>query len=167
MAAGALRRHLDTDHELPAPGARARARERRRRQGDRDATDAAPGDAATFPVAKRVYVAVDEDPERARARIGEWFRVFYGRPELADRVAVFGSPDACVEGLTAVSRAGAQLVVLNPVFDEERQAEILAAEVIPALMPLSYVKLPRRSELPRWVWRRRLGPCRRRRTASV
>jgi probable F420-dependent oxidoreductase len=99
-----------------------------------EALEEAGRDAATFPVAKRVYVAVDEDPERARARLGEWFRVFYGRPELADRVAVFGPREACVEGLAEVVRAGAQLIVLNPVFDEQRQAEILAAEVIPALV---------------------------------
>ena len=66
--------------------------------------------------------------------LGDWFRVFYGRPELAERVAVFGPPEACVEGLAEVVRAGAQLIVLNPVFDEERHAEILAAEVIPALV---------------------------------
>jgi hypothetical protein len=59
--------------------------------------------------------------------------VFYGRPELADRVAVFGPPEACIEELAEVVRSGAQLIVLNPVFDEQRQAEILAAEVIPAL----------------------------------
>jgi probable F420-dependent oxidoreductase len=90
-------------------------------------------DAATFPVAKRVYVAVDDDRERARTGLRDWFRTFYGGPDLADRVAVFGPPEACVEGLAEVVRAGAELIVLNPVFDEERQAEILAAEVIPAL----------------------------------
>ena len=99
----------------------------------REALAAERRDPAGFSVAKRVYVAVDEDRERARSRLRDWFQGFYGKPDLADRVAVFGSPDACVEGLAEVVRAGAQLIVLNPVFDQERQAEMLAAEVIPAL----------------------------------
>jgi alkanesulfonate monooxygenase SsuD/methylene tetrahydromethanopterin reductase-like flavin-dependent oxidoreductase (luciferase family) len=98
-----------------------------------EALEAEGRDPADFPVAKRVYVAVDDDRERAGARLGEWFRAFYGGPELAERVAVFGPIDACVEQLAEVARGGAELIVLNPVFDEEAQAEILAAEVIPAL----------------------------------
>src|SRR5438132_2549697 len=82
-------------------------------------------DPAGFSVAKRVYVAVDEDRERARSRLRDWFHGFYGKPDLADRVAVFGSPDACVEGLAEVVRAGAQLIVLNRLFDQERPAEML------------------------------------------
>jgi probable F420-dependent oxidoreductase len=98
-----------------------------------EALEAEGRDPAEFPVAKRVYVAVDDDRERAGARLGAWFRAFYGGPELAERVAVYGPVEACVEQLADVARGGAELIVLNPVFDEERQAEILAAEVIPAL----------------------------------
>jgi hypothetical protein len=76
---------------------------------------------------------VDDGRERARSSLRDWFKTFYGNPDLADRVAVFGAAGECVEGLTEVARAGAELIVLNPVFDEERQADILAAEVIPAL----------------------------------
>jgi alkanesulfonate monooxygenase SsuD/methylene tetrahydromethanopterin reductase-like flavin-dependent oxidoreductase (luciferase family) len=99
----------------------------------REALVAEGRDAATFPVAKRVYIAVDDGRERARSSLRDWFKTFYGNPDLADRVAVFGAAGECVEGLTEVARAGAELIVLNPVFDEERQADILAAEVIPAL----------------------------------
>jgi probable F420-dependent oxidoreductase len=98
-----------------------------------EALEAEGRDPADFPVAKRVYVAVDDDRGRAGARLGEWFRAFYGGPELAERVAVFGPAEACAEQLAEVARGGAELIVLNPVFDEEAQAEILAAEVIPAL----------------------------------
>lgn len=90
-------------------------------------------DPAAFSVAKRVYVAVDSDPKRVRSRLRRWFTSFYGDPDLADRVAVFGPPDACAAGLAAVAGAGAGLVVLNPVFDQEEQAEVLAAEVLPML----------------------------------
>jgi alkanesulfonate monooxygenase SsuD/methylene tetrahydromethanopterin reductase-like flavin-dependent oxidoreductase (luciferase family) len=89
--------------------------------------------AASFDVAKRVYVALDDDRDRARARLDDWFGLFYGRGEMADRVAVFGPAEACVEGLSAVIDAGARMIVVNPVFDQDRQAEALAAEVLPAL----------------------------------
>jgi alkanesulfonate monooxygenase SsuD/methylene tetrahydromethanopterin reductase-like flavin-dependent oxidoreductase (luciferase family) len=90
-------------------------------------------DAAAFAVAKRVYIAVDDDRDRAGMRLRAWFEGFYGRPDLVDDVAVFGSIDACVEGVAAVIRAGARHVVLNPVFDQVEQAELLMADVVPQL----------------------------------
>jgi probable F420-dependent oxidoreductase len=105
-------------------------------QGLQGALRLAGRDTATFQVAKRVYVAVDDDAGRARTRLREWFGLFYGNPDLADDVAVWGSAEACVEGLADVVRAGATTIVLNPVFDQQEQAEALAADVIPALVDL-------------------------------
>jgi probable F420-dependent oxidoreductase len=101
-----------------------------------DALLAVGRDAATFEVAKRVYVAVDDDHDRARSRLREWFGLFYRNPDLADRVAVWGSAEACIEGLVEVVRAGARTLVLNPVFDQQEQAEALAADVLPSLADL-------------------------------
>ena len=86
---------------------------------------------ATTRVAKRVYVALDADTERARSRLRRWCSVFYGDPDVADRVGVFGPTDVCITGLAEVARAGAHLIIVNPVFDEEEQAERFASEVIP------------------------------------
>ena len=97
----------------------------------REALEGEGRDPSSFPVAKRVYVAVDDDTERARARLHEWFGRVYGNPGLADRVAVFGSAEVVAEGLTAVAGAGAGLIVANPVFDQEQQAETLASNVVP------------------------------------
>jgi alkanesulfonate monooxygenase SsuD/methylene tetrahydromethanopterin reductase-like flavin-dependent oxidoreductase (luciferase family) len=88
---------------------------------------------ASFPIGKRVYLAVDRDRARAAKRLAEWFGAFYGRPELAEQVCVWGDADACVEGLRAVITAGAGFLMLNPVFDELEQLERLAAEVAPRL----------------------------------
>jgi probable F420-dependent oxidoreductase len=90
-------------------------------------------DPATFPVGKRVYIAVDPDRARAGKRLAEWFGGFYGRPELAAKVSVWGPVDDCVRGLREVVAAGARLIMLNPVFDEMEQLEVLAAEVAPRL----------------------------------
>jgi probable F420-dependent oxidoreductase len=90
-------------------------------------------DPATMDVGKRVYVAVDRDRERAGRRLAEYFGAFYGRPQLAAEVSVWGSVDQCVAGVREVIVAGARLIMLNPVFDEVEQLETLAAEVIPRL----------------------------------
>jgi probable F420-dependent oxidoreductase len=94
---------------------------------------AAGRDPATMDVGKRVYVAVDRDRERAGRRLAEYFGAFYGRAALAAEVCVWGSVDQCVAGVREVIAAGARLVMLNPVFDEVEQLELLAAEVAPRL----------------------------------
>jgi probable F420-dependent oxidoreductase len=90
-------------------------------------------DPASIDVGKRVYVAVDGNRERAGRRLAEYFGGFYGRSQLAAEVSVWGSVDQCVAGIREVVAAGARLVMLNPVFDEVEQLEILAAEVAPRL----------------------------------
>lgn len=90
-------------------------------------------DPATFDVGKRVYIALDRDRDRAGQRLAEWFAAFYGRPELAAEVAVYGDVDRCLEGLRAVVAAGARLVMLHPVFDELDHLEAFATEIGPRL----------------------------------
>jgi probable F420-dependent oxidoreductase len=75
-------------------------------------------DAATFPIGKRVYIAVDADRGRATRRLAEWFGSFYGKPELAEEVCVWGDAALCAEGLRQIVAGGAQFLMLNPVFDE-------------------------------------------------
>jgi probable F420-dependent oxidoreductase len=90
-----------------------------------------------FRIAKRVYIAVDDDAGRAEERISEALRQLYsffvGVGDLTP-VAVCGPPAACVEGLAAVIEAGAEMILLNPLFDEFEQMERLAAEVVPQLV---------------------------------
>lgn len=88
----------------------------------------APG---AFPIAKRVYIVVDDDLARARRRISAALEGLYGRN--LEAVAVYGPPDACVKGLRAVGAAGAGTILLNPMFDELEQMERLAADVVPRL----------------------------------
>jgi len=86
-----------------------------------------------FLLAKRVNLAVDKDRERAHRRLREWFGGYYNKPDQADRVAVWGSPEQVIEGLQEVISAGARIVILSPVFDGMEQMEILASEVVPHL----------------------------------
>jgi probable F420-dependent oxidoreductase len=95
------------------------------------ALDEAHRDPAKFAIAKRVYIGVDKDRERALRRTREWFGHYYGVPELADQVAIWGSPEECAGKLAELVSAGAQLLVLNPVFDLHEQMEVMAEEVVP------------------------------------
>ena len=97
--------------------------------------DAAGRDPATFRIAKRVYVTIDDDAERARQRMSAALDRVYGRVGMPDLspVSVTGPPDAIAAGLGAVADAGAQLILLNPLFDDAEQMERLSAEVLPAL----------------------------------
>jgi|SRR6516165_3557740 len=79
--------------------------------------------------------AVDDNSQRARERIAMALHRFYSYFGVTglEAVAVCGPPDACVRGLSQVADAGAQLILLNPLFDEAAQMERLVAEVIPKL----------------------------------
>jgi probable F420-dependent oxidoreductase len=96
---------------------------------------AADRDPATFRIAKRVYVTIDDDAERGRARTGDALDRMYRNFGLRDmgRVAVTGSAADVVAGVQDVIDAGAELVMFNPLFDDLEQMERLASEVVPAL----------------------------------
>jgi probable F420-dependent oxidoreductase len=100
----------------------------------REALKEAGRDISDFPIAKRVYIAVDDDADRARSRVTATLRAFYGEamPDLTP-VAVIGPPDVCARGLRDVVDAGAGRILLNPMFDEAEQMERLVAEVVPQL----------------------------------
>ncbi len=95
--------------------------------------DQAQRDPATFAISKRVYLAIDTDRERAERRLRQWFGVRYKNAEMATRVCVWGSRDECLDKLGALVQAGAQHLMLNPVFDEMDHLERLAQEIVPHL----------------------------------
>ncbi|MFG1702179.1 LLM class flavin-dependent oxidoreductase [Nonomuraea sp. M3C6] len=85
---------------------------------------AAGRDPASFELAKRVYISVGQEN-----RIDDLLRRLYGNAN----VAVTGSPEECVRGLRDVIDAGADLVLLDPMFDEPEQLERIATQVLPEL----------------------------------
>jgi probable F420-dependent oxidoreductase len=89
---------------------------------------------ADFPIAKRVYVAIDENAARARGRMNETLERLYGqRVEMIEAAAVTGTPADCVRELREVVDAGAELILFTALFDQAEHMERLAAEVIPQL----------------------------------
>ncbi len=86
----------------------------------------------SFPIAKRVYIGVDDDAALARERVNAAMERVYGRrvPDI-EAAAIAGTPADCVREVRAVADAGAELVLFTTVFEPAQQAERLAAEVIP------------------------------------
>jgi alkanesulfonate monooxygenase SsuD/methylene tetrahydromethanopterin reductase-like flavin-dependent oxidoreductase (luciferase family) len=92
------------------------------------------GRAGHFPIAKRVYIAVDENAGRARDRVNAALGQVYGQRSAAiEAAAVTGTAAGCVRELRQVAAAGAELILFTPLFDLGEQMERLAAEVVPEL----------------------------------
>jgi hypothetical protein len=69
-------------------------------------------DATRFQIAKRVYIAVDDDAERARRRVAASLVDLYGDfGRSLEPVAITGSPDFCAQGMQEVVEAGAELIL--------------------------------------------------------
>jgi hypothetical protein len=90
------------------------------------------GPTGDFAIAKRVYIAVDDDAQRARDRINAELAALYMRqsPKI-EAAAIAGTPGDCVRQLRKVVAAGAELVLFTPLFAPAEHAERLAAEVMP------------------------------------
>ena len=86
---------------------------------------------ATFPISKRVYLAVDDNEKRAEERITTWFDNRYHNAPLGAEVSVWGSAAQCAEKLAEIVDGGAEMLMLNPMFDHMEHLEQLTEEVIP------------------------------------
>src|SRR5260221_7000854 len=69
-------------------------------------------DPSTFQIAKRVYIAIDDNVTRAQERVDAGLKQIYGSSGLS-AVAVYGPPSACITGLREVAAAGAELIQLH------------------------------------------------------
>jgi probable F420-dependent oxidoreductase len=86
----------------------------------------------TFRIAKRIYIHVDDDTERARRRLEEALQAHYGGGSWSEHM-VAGPPEECATAVRAIADAGAELALLNPLLDDAEQIERLAGDVIPRL----------------------------------
>ena len=95
----------------------------------KEALCAAGRDPEKFPISKRVFMAVDEKPERARAALLRWFTEVYHDPDGTDASGIWGTPEQVLEKLEALVGMGANHLMLNPVFRYAEQLEAVAEVV--------------------------------------
>ena len=101
----------------------------------RDALAAAGRSEDDFPIAKRLYVAIDSSAARARERINAELEKLYGRrvPSI-EEAAVAGTVSSVVEAVRAAADAGAERILFTPLHDMAEHMEQIATEVIPRLL---------------------------------
>ena len=130
----ALRRAVRLGDGFFGAGATPTARFAEQVQLVREALAAAGRAATDFAIAKRVYIAIDEDAGRARRRMNDAMENLYGRrvPDI-EAAAIAGTPADCVAAVREVAAAGAELILFTAMFDQAEHAERLAAEIIPQL----------------------------------
>ena len=95
-------------------------------------------DPATLPLSKRVYIGIDNDADRAKRRLDEFFQARYPwqiqrNPDFVADICAWGSTAQVADNLARVAKVGASTIIANPLWDFEEQLEALAAEVIPAV----------------------------------
>jgi probable F420-dependent oxidoreductase len=83
-------------------------------------------DPARFAIAKRVYIAVEDDERVARSRLTAVLDPMYQMPGLTERCGLWGPPERCADALRTLAGAGAQELVLSPVYGHLAQLEALA-----------------------------------------
>jgi probable F420-dependent oxidoreductase len=91
-------------------------------------------DESSFPIAKRVYLAVDQDAGYARERMNAGLTDIYGSlPEPVAAASVAGTAQDCVRQVREVIDAGAELILFTTVHNQPEQLERIAADIIPQL----------------------------------
>jgi probable F420-dependent oxidoreductase len=130
----ALRRAVRLGHGFFGAGSTPTARFADQVKLVREELAAAGRPAAGFRIAKRVYIAIDEDAGRARRRINDEMERLYGRRSAdIEAAAVAGTAADCVAAVREVIAAGAELILFTAMFEQAEHAERLAADVIPQL----------------------------------
>jgi probable F420-dependent oxidoreductase len=95
----------------------------------REALEKAGRGAEAFPISKRIFIAVDERAEVARAELNRWFTEVYHNPAGTEASGIYGTPSEAREKLEALAALGANHLLLNPVSRYPEQLEALAEVV--------------------------------------
>ena len=83
-------------------------------------------DPSTFTIAKKQFLALDDNVKRATKRMRDWAGHSIMNADLGERVSLRGPSSVIVEGLQQIVDAGANMLILNPVDELLDQIEHLA-----------------------------------------
>ena len=95
--------------------------------------DEANRDPASFTVAKRLYIAIDDDKERAAGELRRFFDHHYQSAELGLQVAAWGSEDEVTEQVARLAGEDLDMIMFNPIYDHVEHAERIAERIVPRL----------------------------------
>lgn len=95
----------------------------------REALEKAGRDPNGFPISKRIFIAVDEKPDAARAELHRWYTEVYHNPPGTDTSGIHGTPEHVRERLQEMIAQGASHLLLNPVSRHVEQLHALAEVV--------------------------------------
>jgi probable F420-dependent oxidoreductase len=95
----------------------------------REALEKAGRDPDTFPISKRIFIAVDENPEVARSELNRWYTEVYHNAPGTDSSGLHGTPEHVRERLEEFVAMGANHLLLNPVSHHVEQLDALAEVV--------------------------------------
>jgi probable F420-dependent oxidoreductase len=95
----------------------------------RAALEKAGRDPDAFPISKRIFMAVDERPEVARAELHRWFTEVYHNPAGTEASGIYGTPEQVRARLEEVIAMGANHLLLNAVSRHVEQTQALAEVV--------------------------------------
>jgi alkanesulfonate monooxygenase SsuD/methylene tetrahydromethanopterin reductase-like flavin-dependent oxidoreductase (luciferase family) len=83
-------------------------------------------DPDVFPLSKRVFMAVDDNPETARRLLHRWFTEVYHNPNGAEASGLYGTREHVAARIEELIAMGANHLLLNPVADHAEQLEAVA-----------------------------------------
>ena len=95
----------------------------------RESLEKAGRDPSVFPISKRIFIAVDENPKFARAELHRWYTEVYHNPAGTDASGIHGTPEQVRERLQEMIGMGANHLLLNPVSRHVEQLSALAEVV--------------------------------------
>jgi alkanesulfonate monooxygenase SsuD/methylene tetrahydromethanopterin reductase-like flavin-dependent oxidoreductase (luciferase family) len=84
----------------------------------------------TMVVAKRAYVHVPGACSQGRQSLDEWCERMPGGPERARSIVVSGSVESCAEQLVRITNAGADHLILDPVYNEPGHIAVILDDVV-------------------------------------
>jgi probable F420-dependent oxidoreductase len=95
----------------------------------KEALEKAGRDPGAFPISKRIFMAVDDDPAKARAALHRWYTEVYHNQNGVETSGVYGTREQVAARLEEFITMGANHLLLNPIADHAEQVEACAAVI--------------------------------------
>lgn len=79
-----------------------------------------------YAMAKRVFIGLTELSDEARQLVRSQSQLMYRNPDIAERSAYIGTLDGLRSEIMKLGKAGANILILHPLFEEEEHLRVIA-----------------------------------------